>query len=501
MFKPINILTVVCLLLLTACRPSVPKISSPVGQLPVICPDYTEVTIPCNLCPTNFGVRDSGSEIVARLSAGSLSFICGEGKSVLIDPDDWRLLLAAAKGGAIQVEVWSRIQGKWMAYTPFNIYVSAHEIDPYISYRMISPSYVSYENMCIQQRDLTSFDTEIIYHNGKMSSANRGQCINCHSYQNYHTDRMLFHIRKDLGGTIIYNCGKVTKVNLKTPETISAGVYPAWHPTEELIAFSTNNTAQFFHLMDSAKIEVFDAASDLILYDVQRNEVSTICSGTDQMECFPTWSPDGRWLYYTSAAVPFDPAVSDPSAAASAAYQDFHYNLYRRSFDPTTRQWGGEELVFDASAEGQSVSLPRLSPDGKWLTFAMARWGCFHVWHPEADIYAIQLSDSIGAPQPMTGLNSAWSDSYPSFSSNGRWLMTASRRDDNNYTRPYISFFDEAGHCAKPFEVPQESPAFYNMSFYSFNRPEFMVEPVRSTNQEFAEVSLRQTPLQAKFKE
>ena len=84
------------------------------------------------------------------------------------------------------------------------------------------------------------------------------------------------------------------KIDLKTDSTISAGVYPAWHPTLPLIAYSTNHTGQSFHTRSKAKIEVQDSESDIILYDIEKNEVRLVSSQPNELECFPTWSPDGK---------------------------------------------------------------------------------------------------------------------------------------------------------------------------------------------------------------
>lgn len=88
--------------------------------------------------------------------------------------------------------------------------------------------------------------------------------------------------------------------------------------------------------------------------------------------------------------------------------------------------------------------------------------------------------------QKLDAVNSDRSESYPSWSSNGRWIMVDSRRDDGNYTRPYIAYFDKKGKAHKPFMLPQQDPNFYTFYLRSFNRPEFMIEPVKITPREFA---------------
>ena len=488
------------LLLLASCSgPSIPTDATRTDKLPDIYPDYSEVTIPANLCPTNFMLPDC-EEAVACLSFGDLTFTYGDENKIVIDEDERQELRSAAAGSdkGIKVEVYGKKDGKWLSYKSFPIYVAKDTIDPYISYRLIQPSYVAYEDLAIVQHSLNSFEESDIYNNRMIHTEEKGQCINCHSFQNYGTKNMLFHMRQFCGGTMIVNNGQLKKIDLKTDSTISAGVYPAWHPTADLVAFSTNTTRQIFHTKDNNKIEVLDYKSDLILYDVQKNEVSYISNAPDEHECFATWSPDGKTLYYTSAHI--DTTLFNSEKAFSKHYDKLKYNIYSRSFDLATHKFDEPVLAFDAAQLGKSASLPRVSPDGRYLTFALGNYGCFHVWHKDADICIIDLQNTATQhPSPNTQLlNSPFSDSYPSFSSNGRWIMTASRRDDGNYTRPYISYFDAQGKCHKAFAVPQKDPERNTLLLRSYNRPEFMKEKVKITPQQFA-TKAQEDAVRAKF--
>lgn len=62
------------------------------------------------------------------------------------------------------------------------------------------------------------------------SEGAKGQCINCHNYQQYDPNRMQFHARQNLGGTIIAYDGTIQKINMRHDSILSAGVYPTWHP-------------------------------------------------------------------------------------------------------------------------------------------------------------------------------------------------------------------------------------------------------------------------------
>ena len=484
-----NILAIAMIaILMAACGQhlTVPTDVTMENRLPHIYPDYTEVTIPANICPMNFIVQEGETDAMARLTYPGGEYIYGEGQKVLIDEEQWQEMLDSAKGKEIKVEVFAKINGQWKGYQPFNIYVAEDSIDEYISYRSIPPSYVAYERLSIVQRHLTTFDTRDIYNNMSVSNEKVGQCINCHSYQNFRTDNMLFHMRQGYGGTMLVTNGQLKKIDLKTAETLSAGVYPAWHPTHNLIAFSTNKTGQSFHTKDLNKIEVQDTESDLILYDVDKNEVSIISELEDELEVFPTWSPDGKKLYFCSAHFEYYNDSIEKSAEMIQRYQEVKYSLYSVDFNPDTKEFSNVQMVYDAASDSinQSVTLPRVSPDGRYLLFAQAEFGCFHVWHADADIYMMDLQTK--EVQKLDAVNSNRSESYPTWSSNGRWIMVDSRRDDGNYTRPYIAYFDKQGKAHKPFLLPQQDPNFYTFYLRSFNRPEFMIEPVTISPREFA---------------
>ena len=490
----------VAMLLLASCanHPDVPSSSKEAKSLPAIFPDYCDITVPCNIAPLNFMLSaDEYEACVARLTThDGQQQTYGDGVKVQIPEEDWRAMLAASKGKTIQVEVWGQQKGEWLSFSPFEIHVAQEPIDEYLSYRLIEPSYVAWTYMEIAQRNLTTFEETQIFNNEITMNNNRiGQCINCHSYQNYKTDNMLFHVRLANAGTVIVNDGKVTRVNLKRDYTISGGVYPAWHPTAKLIAFSTNKTRQGFHTLNPNKIEVYDEASDMILYDVETDSVSIVSNDPTLLEVYPTWSPDGKYLYYCKS-VPLPEELEGQDIRGT--YAKIQYNLYRRSFDLATHGFGDEELVYDAASSDKSVSLPRISPDGRYLLFAIGRYGCFHSRHHDADIACIPIPSSIPhhpssishqpSPLDLSLLNSAgYSDSYPSWSSNGHWIMCASRRDDDNYSRVYFAYFNN-GKVEKAFLLPQEDPELHVTLLKSYNRPEFMVEPVKISVAEFSKV-------------
>ena len=277
--KTLAFMAAVCCL--AACRPSIPTDAQDMGELPGIYPDYIDVTVPQNIAPLTFHIDNAGDDFVCAYTKGEQQIVTA-GADAVPDVDEWRELVAG--GGDVTVDVYIQRDGKWKHAKPFAIHVVEDEIDPYLTYRLIQPSYVAFEDLTINQRNITSWDEREVYNTRLTSTEANGQCINCHSFQNYDGERMQFHARASLGGTIIIRDGKGIKMNLKTDSTIAAGVYPSWHPTLPLIAYSTNKTGQTFHTRDQQKVEVQDTQSDLLLYDVEHQELHSIKGGAADLE-------------------------------------------------------------------------------------------------------------------------------------------------------------------------------------------------------------------------
>ena len=159
---------------------------------------------------------------------------------VSVKPDAWKRLLASDE---ISITGMANNDGRWGSYKPFSIYISKDDIDPWVSYRLIPPGYQGWKDMGIYQRCLENYTQKTIINNA--SSDNN--CMNCHSYPSRNPHKMLFHARADHGGTFLIQDGEIEKLNTKTDSTISALVYPYWHPSGDYIAYSTNSTRQIFH--------------------------------------------------------------------------------------------------------------------------------------------------------------------------------------------------------------------------------------------------------------
>jgi Tol biopolymer transport system component len=218
----------------------------------------------------------------------------------------------------------------------------------------------------------------------------------------------------------------------------------------------------------------------VLVYDVNRHEIVTsdLLSSDKAFETLPTFSPDGRSLYFCSSVA----ALPMPER-----FREIKFSLCRIDFNPEDCSFGTQvDTLFNARTEGRSVSFPRISPDGKYLVFALGDYGNFTIWHKEADLYCIDMSN--GAISPMTALNSDDAESYHSWSSNSRWLTFGTRRDDGLYTKPYFAYIDSEGNARKPFLLPQKNPLkYYQTHMYAYNIPEFVSGKVKYDGREIAD--------------
>lgn len=469
------------LALATSCGRKISVTGSIEGS-PEIFPDYAGVTIPSNIAPLNFSFL--GEEPATLIVSGKSGERQIRGRKGLFSFPTryWRKLMAENAGASISLTVAVRRDSKWLAFNPFTINVSSDEIDPYLSFRLIPPGYQAWKRLGIYQRNLETYSQTAIFEN----SLTGGNCVNCHSYCQRDPSKMLFHARGDFGGTAMILNDKVEKLNTKTDSTISALVYPYWHPSGRYVAFSVNKTNQNFFSHNENRIEVYDSASDVVVYDVDRHEItwSPLTRSEDSFETFPTFSPDGRCLYFCSAK-----AV----APMPQEYSKVKYSLCRIGFNPEDASFGEKvDTIYNGPMNGKSVSFPRISPDGRFLVFTLQEYGNFSIWHKDADLWVADLAS--GEAFPLEAANSEDVDSYHSWSGNSRWLVFSSRRMDGLYTRPFFCHIDGNGQASKPFLLPQKNPLrYYADQMNSYNLPELM-ERKATVNPHDIASALRNTP-------
>lgn len=452
------------------------KTYASVARLPRIWPDYTATVIPPNMAPLDFRIEEPGKRYLVRFSGarGQPFEVWSRTGRVVIPAGAWKRLLEENRGGGLRFDVYVRAgDGHWSRYETITNTIAAEEIDGYLAYRLIDPVYSIWSVMGIYQRSLAGYDESLVLANGSFDNG----CMNCHTFLRNGTATMAIQVRPGRvaygAGMLIVRNGAVTGVDTRTQFSPSPAAYLSWHPSGRVLAFSVNKVRQFFHGATAEVRDVMDLESDLGLLLVDSKTVTTTpsISMPDRLETYPTWSPDGLYLYLCSAPLLW----SGGDRLPPERYAEVRYDLMRISYDVEKGTWGEVETVLSARQTGKSITLPRISPDGRWLLFCMADYGCFPIHRESADLYMMDLGTGR---YTRLEINSAQSDSWHSWSSNGRWIVFSSRRLDGLLARPYFSYVDQEGEAHKPFLLPQKDPDFYDGYLETYNLPELIKERI-----------------------
>jgi hypothetical protein len=452
-----------------------------VGRLPRIEPNYADAVIPPNIAPLNFRVREEGTRYLVRVVSDrqQSSDVASRSSEILFSERQWRQWLETHRGGRLGFEVLVRTEGGWQRFDTLYMTVANEDIDGYLVYRRIHPAHSAWRDMGIYQRDLRTFEESTVLTNDYF----RGGCVNCHTFRNNRTDTMLVSMRSsDYGNSaVIVRDGKVEKVG-------ATFGYAAWHPSGKILAYTSMKVAMFLHPATEEVRDVIDLDSLLAYYDTQSERLGTApdLAKKDRLETYPTWLPDGRYLYFCSA-----PLTWTTRNAIPEQYDQIQYDLMRIPYDPNQGTWGQAETVLAAKDTGRSILLPRISPDGRWLLVTMCDYGCFPAYRRSSDLYMIDLeaAQRTGRCEPRRlEINSDQSESWHSWSSNGRWIAFSSKRGNGLFTRTYLSYVDTNGVVHKPLVLPQEDPAAYDSCLWTYSVPELVIEPVRATKETLGRV-------------
>ena len=479
--------------LLYACRDRKPTITqyNSIDQPAKLRPDYAGSVIPPNIAPLNFVIQQEGAGYFVRIYSeeGNPIEISSRKPTIVIPMRPWHKLLDLNRGRQLNLDVYvespagaSSSKGeniRWSRFQTFTAQIAPEDIDTFLVYRKIRPGHGTWRDMGIYQRNLSSFDESTILNNGYFKHG----CVNCHTFCRNRPEKMLVGIRSAVYGSsaLLVEGDKVRKIGTKFG-------YTSWHPSGRVAAFSVNKVRQLFHAAASEVRDVMDFNSLMSYFLVESQSVKTTpnLAKKDRLETYPTWSADGRYLYFCSAPVTWSDQTVVPES-----YDQIKYDLVRVSYDLDSDQWGQLESVLSAEDTGLSILLPRISPDGRWLLFSMCDYGCFPVYRQSSDLYMMDLEAAKSTGDftyERLDINSSESESWHSFSSNSRWIVFSSKRGSGVFTRTYIAYVDKNGKVHKPIRLPQKDPAYYDSCLYTYSVPELITGPVRTTKEKLGRV-------------
>jgi hypothetical protein len=449
-------------------------------------PDYSRTVIPPNIAPLNFRVCEQGSHYCVKIYSqqGPSIEVSSRSPKIIIPERTWHKILNMNRSGELYFDIFVKSEDdQWNLFPTISNKIAREDIDDFLVYRKMHPThYLISGEVGLYQRNLHNYDESLILKN---KYYRQGGCVNCHTFCNNRTDKTLIAVRSAVYGsnTILIQNNIAEKIGTKF-------TYASWHPSGKLASFSINNVQQFFHSARDEVREAIDVDSVMAYYLVDSKTVTTSpeISRKDRLETYPAWTPDGRYLYFCSAPMPRSSQEAEPQLEH---YKEVRYDLVRISYDINTDSWGELETVLSARETNMSALLPRISPDGRWLLLCMSDYGCFPAFQQESDLYLVDLQAANRTGSHTTRrleINSDRSESWHSWASNSRWIAFSSKRRDGVFTRPYLSYVDEAGKVCKPILLPQKDPTFFDSCLEAYNTPELVIQPVCPTGEKLARV-------------
>lgn len=454
-----------------------------INQLPKIHPDYCDIVIPPNIAPLNFLIKEKGTQYYIKIysTQGTAIEILSRIPKISIPEDSWHELLSLNHGQELLIDIFIKAENKlWNKFQTINNKIANEEIDPFLVYRKIHPSHNTWSTMGLYQRNLQNFKETPVLKNDRYKYG----CIHCHTFCNNRTDKISISTRsKDYKSSLLIVEGdKIYKI-------VEKFGFTAWHPSGRLLALTINYPLLILHANRNEMRDIVDIDSWIGLYYIDSEEIKKIpqLSRKDWLENYPTWSPDGRYLYFCNTKMLW----TDTKTVPPERYQESKYSLYRISYDIEQDKWGKIEAILLAKETGLSMNQPRVSPDGLWLTFSMCAYSCWPSYHTDSDLYILnlKLTEETGKPvYRKMEINSDECESWHSWSSNSRWIVFSSKKGNPLFNRIYITYVDEKGELYKAFVVPHKDPTFYDSYLMTYTIPELVSEPVKATGEKLVRV-------------
>ncbi len=309
-------------------------------------------------------------------------------------------------------------------------------------------------------------------------------CGNCHSFSSdAKTMGMDVDYGNDKGSYAIFDIQKEVKLTKdkiiswsdykKADGEQTFGLLSALSPNGRY-AISTLKDRSVFVKVDNLEYSqlFFPIKGILVFYDRETKKFKPLKGADDNkfVNSNPSWSPDGDYLVFARAKYYKLPeiekskkAILTPELAKDFVERKklFKYDLYRVPFNDG--KGGKAQPIPGASNNGKSNYFPKISPDGKWLSFTQAK--SFMLLMPDSKLLIMPAEG--GKPRKMN-CNLSNMNSWHSWSPNGKWIVFASKHF-GPYTQLFLTHLDENGNDSPPILLEQ-----FQFDNLAANIPEFL---------------------------
>lgn len=431
----------------------------------------TGALFPCNLCAPFVEWTDIYNDlwqVTLGVPEKDLKWTClADARRWRIPDAVWREVVQRAGASDVLLRVrgvkrrglWGKEWESVHASRPVRFRISEDPADGAIVYRLVAPPFFNRITPDTFVRDIRTLEAR------PLLLGRQEYCISCHTFSSQSGWRGKLGLQVRYSGerdidppTYLAVCDLDTRKTIRTilPFKLQMTTFMSWSPDETKLAFAANQrlVTTWPLVLESQNAEEGDA--DLAIYDVTLGKTFLLPGASESgiLETFPRWTPDGKHIVFSRAPSGRHPLMT-------------HFELY---VIPYRDGRGGTPVpVPGASGSGKSNIYPRFSPDGKWMTFVRAEAGA--LIKSSSDIY-ISPSDLKGPSSRLESNADCAADSWYSWSSNSRWIVFSSKRDDGLFARLYLTHIDEAGQASPAVRLPlAEEPMM------TFNIPEFLAQP------------------------
>ncbi len=401
-------------------------------------------------------------------------------------PFIWETVKANANSGPLSISIVglsNRSQTTAVSWGTTHLSISKDRLDAPILFRQVPPIF----SYALQQPELMKWRLGDVsaYDAPKIIMEKQTICFSCHhSSADGRVLGMDMDFRKDKGAYLLISPSP--NLSLTADDFItwndfpkidfrsSTGLYSRISPDGRHVISTVNEISLLITINDSNCSQLFYPLRGILAYyTLENGTIKALPGGSERnfVQTAPEWSPDGKQLLFSRAAMNQKLIESLGNQTIFASKGDDIYNLnkqYAIQFDiyqvPFNQGKGGTPIPLPgASHNDMSNYYPRYSPDGQWIVYTQSQTGL--VIQPDAQLYIIPAGG--GKPRRMT-CNPGTAASWHAWSPNGRWLVFVSKAR-NPYTELYLTHVDQNGQDAPPVRL-----ARFSDSKLAANVPEFI---------------------------
>lgn len=210
---------------------------------------------------------------------------------------------------------------------------------------------------------------------------------------------------------------------------------------------------------DGSKLAYAAEGKDIYILDIESGTSVPLQGASDPgvIETMPAWSPDGGTLAFVRA-------LGETRGYALAVPCDIY----------TVPSGGGVATLLPGAGGSGFNYYPAYSPDGRWLAFTYHAEGSTTRADPTAEIYLIPAqggeanrlaANDFPSGQELKNVSNSW----PSWSPDGRFLAFNSKRNGNQFDI-FITTIDPDGNSgpAKPLAEASQPDAFEHLPQWGY---------------------------------